>query len=109
MVASGRFLTGGSLMKKFLAMSAVVFTVAGLAACNTPGERAVGGALIGGAAGAAIGGIATGRGSGALIGGAIGAAGGAIVGASTAPQAQCPPRAPYLRYDPYGNAFCSTR
>ena len=97
-------------MKKIISLSAIVIMAAGLSACNTPGERAVGGALIGGAAGAAIGGLATGRGSGALVGGAIGAAGGAIVGASTAPQGNgCPPQAPYLRYDAYGQAFCSRR
>ena len=61
-----------------------------IAACNTPGERAVGGAAIGGLAGAAIGGAATGRGSGALAGAAIGAAGGAVVGAATAPATAAP-------------------
>jgi osmotically inducible lipoprotein OsmB len=97
-------------MKKFIAIAAVIVTAAGLSACNSPGERAVGGALIGGAAGALVGGAVTGRGRGALVGGAIGAAGGAIVGASTAPQGNgCPPQAPYLRYDAYGQAFCSRR
>ncbi len=96
-------------MKKFFAIAAVALTVGGLSACNTPGDRAVGGALIGGAAGAAIGGLATGRAGGALVGGAIGAAGGAMVGAATAPAASCPDRAPYIRYDRYGNAFCSSR
>jgi osmotically inducible lipoprotein OsmB len=97
-------------MKKFISLAAVLIVAAGLSACNSPGERAVGGALIGGAAGALIGGAVTGRGRGALVGGAIGAAGGAIVGASSAPQGNgCPPRAPYLRYDAYGDAFCSPR
>jgi osmotically inducible lipoprotein OsmB len=96
-------------MKKLISLSAILIMAGGLAACNSPGERAVGGALIGGAAGAAIGGLATGRGSGALVGGAIGAVAGGVVGASTAPQAQCPGRAPYLRYDAYGNPFCSPR
>ncbi|MFM9975481.1 MAG: hypothetical protein ACKVON_13020 [Beijerinckiaceae bacterium] len=97
-------------MKKFLTMAAVALTVGGLAACNTPGERAVGGGLIGGAAGAAIGGLATGRAGGAIAGGIIGAAGGAIVGAATAPsQPECPPRAPVLRQDRNGNLFCSAR
>lgn len=68
-------------MKKFLAVSALALSVA---ACNTPGERAAGGALLGGATGAAIGAAATGTGGGALAGAAIGAAGGAIVGAGTA-------------------------
>jgi osmotically inducible lipoprotein OsmB len=101
---------GRWFMKKFFVMAAVALTVGGLAACNTPGERAAGGALIGGAAGAAIGGLATGRVGGALVGGVVGAAGGAIVGAATAPaQASCPPQAPYVRYDAYGNPFCSRR
>jgi hypothetical protein len=69
-------------MKKLLAVTFVALTVT---ACNTPGERAVGGAAIGGLAGAAIGGAATGRAGGAVAGAAIGAAGGAIVGAATAP------------------------
>lgn len=59
-----------------------------LTACNTPQDRAVGGALIGGAAGAVIGGAATGDVGGALVGGAIGAAGGAVVGAATAPRCE---------------------
>ena len=72
-------------------------------ACNTPGERAGGGAIIGGLAGAAVGGAATGRTSGALAGAAIGAAGGAIVGAATAPRSPCP----YGTYrDRFGNLYC---
>ena len=56
----------------------------GLGACTDPydpGQRAVGGGLLGAGAGAAIGGLAGGgRGAaiGALSGGALGAAGGAI-------------------------------
>jgi osmotically inducible lipoprotein OsmB len=61
-----------------------------MAACTTPGERAAGGAVIGGVTGAAVGGAATGRTSGALAGAAVGAAGGAIVGASTARAAHVP-------------------
>ncbi|MGL4727259.1 MAG: YMGG-like glycine zipper-containing protein [Bosea sp. (in: a-proteobacteria)] len=91
-------------MKTFITLAAVAALGFGLTACNTPGERAVGGALIGGAAGAAIGGLATGRTRGALVGAGIGAAGGAIVGASTAP-AQNP--CPYGTYrDAYGNIYC---
>jgi hypothetical protein len=86
-------------MKKFLALAVVGLS---LTACNSPGERAVGGAAIGGLAGAAIGGLATGRTSGALAGAAIGAAGGAIVGAATTPTAsgRCP-RGTYLASDGY--------
>lgn len=54
----------------------------GLSACDpyNPGQRAVGGGLLGAGAGAAIGGIAgggRGAGIGALAGGALGAVGGA--------------------------------
>ena len=72
-----------------------------LSACYSPGERAAGGALIGGATGAAIGAAASGgRIGGTLAGAAIGAAGGAIVGAGTAP-------CPYGTYtDYYGNIYC---
>lgn len=68
-------------MKKLLAIGLLTI---GLAACQSPGERAVGGAAIGGLAGAAIGGAATGTGGGALAGAALGAGAGAIVGAGTA-------------------------
>lgn len=84
-----------------------IAAVAGLAAlslgaCNTPEDRALGGAGLGALTGAAIGAAATGRASGALAGAAIGGAGGAIVGASTAP------RCPYGTYrDAYGNVYCS--
>ena len=67
-----------------------------MAGCTNPydpGQRAVGGGLIGGAGGAAIGGLA-GGGTGALIGGGLGAAGGAIAGAATTPQPP-PPRYGY--------------
>jgi len=73
-------------MKKFIIAAAAGLMALSTAACNTPGERAIGGAAIGGLAGAAIGGVATGRTSGALAGAAIGAAGGAVVGAATAPE-----------------------
>jgi surface antigen len=86
-------------MKKLICASVIALTVA---ACNTPGERAAGGALIGGATGAAIGGLATGRAGGAVAGGLIGAAGGAIIGAATARE-QCP----YGYYrDRRGNYYC---
>jgi hypothetical protein len=90
-------------MKKLVTLGVIGALGFGLVACNTPGERAVGGALIGGAAGAAVGGLATGRASGALVGAGIGAAGGAIVGAATTPQNPCP----YGTYrDAYGNIYC---
>jgi hypothetical protein len=57
-----------------------------------PGQRAVGGGLIGAGTGAAIGGLA-GGGSGAAAGALIGGAVGAIGGAATTPTP--PPPAPY--------------
>jgi osmotically inducible lipoprotein OsmB len=92
-------------MRKFLGVTAIVLTMSGLAACNTPGERAAGGAVLGGAAGAAIGGLATGRAGGAIAGGIIGAAGGAIVGAATAP---CPEGYVVVR-NRYGEEACARR
>jgi hypothetical protein len=87
-------------MKKIITAIAAGALTLSMAACNTPGERAVGGAAVGGLAGAAIGGAAT----GALAGAAIGAAGGAVVGAATAPRG---PACPYGTYqDMYGNIYC---
>ena len=66
----------------------------GLTACTNPydpGQRAVGGALIGAGTGAAIGGIA-GGGHGAAVGALAGGAVGAATGAVTTPT---PPPAPY--------------
>lgn len=78
-------------MKKILSLVAAGAMTLSVAACNTPQDRAVGGAVIGGLAGAAIGGAATGRAGGALAGAAVGAAGGAIIGAATAPGPEvCP-------------------
>ncbi len=81
----------------FLVPCATVLAVGlGLSACTDPydpGQRAVGGGLLGAGAGAAIGGLAGGgRGAaaGALIGGAVGAVG----GAATTPQPP-PPRSYY--------------
>ncbi|MCG7394732.1 hypothetical protein MHY87_17640 [Microvirga sp. ACRRW] len=90
-------------MKKTLTFIAAAALTLSMTACETPGERALGGAALGGVAGAAIGGAATGRGSGALAGAAIGAAGGAIVGGATAPRSPCP----YGTYrDSAGNLYC---
>lgn len=88
-------------MKKLMSISAIAIVLGGLAACNTPQDRAVGGGLLGAAAGAAIGAAATGRASGALAGAAIGGVGGAVVGAATAPR-EC---ARWGR-DYYGNTVC---
>jgi osmotically inducible lipoprotein OsmB len=102
----------------FAIPAAIVAVGLSLTACNSPGERAVGGALIGGGSGALIGGAFGGR-RGALAGAGIGAAGGAIIGATTAPQPvyaapayeepvyRPRPRCPYGVYqDEYGNLYC---
>jgi len=87
-------------MKKIIVLAATGALTLSTAACYTPGERAAGGAAIGGLTGAAIGAAATGRPGGALAGAAIGAAGGAVVGAATAP-------CPYGAYrDRFGNVRC---
>jgi hypothetical protein len=73
--------------KKTLTLAALGLAL-GLTACtdpNNPGQRAVGGGLIGGAAGAGIGALA-GGGKGALIGGVAGTAVGAGTGYLTTPQ-----------------------
>jgi hypothetical protein len=91
-------------MKKVLSVVAAGAMALSVAACNTPGERAAGGAVIGGLAGATIGGAATGRAGGALAGAAIGAAGGAIVGAATAPPPSVCPYGTYIGRD--GLYYC---
>jgi hypothetical protein len=75
------------IQKKALTLAALGLAL-GLGACTDPydpGQRAVGGGLIGGAGGAALGG-ALGGGTGALIGGLSGAAVGAGTGYITTPQ-----------------------
>lgn len=90
-------------MKKVIALTVALGSALALAGCNTPGERAAGGAVIGGVGGALVGAaVSGGRVGPTLAGAAIGATGGALVGASTAPVRQC---ARY-RYDYYGNAVC---
>ncbi|MEO8715867.1 MAG: glycine zipper domain-containing protein [Acetobacteraceae bacterium] len=75
---------------RLLAPAAAIMAVLSLSACTDPydpGQRALGGGLLGAGAGAAIGGVA-GGGSGAAIGALVGGAGGALVGAATTPQPQ---------------------
>jgi hypothetical protein len=89
----GRVRESEGIMRKTL----ILLSLVGLAACSNPydpGQRALGGGLLGGAGGAAIGGLA-GGGKGALIGGGVGAAGGALAGATTTPE---PPPPSYYRY-----------
>jgi hypothetical protein len=86
---------GHFAMKRFIAPCALLVGMGlSVAACTDPydpGQRAVGGGLLGAGAGAAIGGLA-GGGSGALAGGLIGGAVGAAGGAATTPQRPPPPR-----------------
>jgi osmotically inducible lipoprotein OsmB len=85
-------------MKKVMTAVTLVLTL-GVGACNTPGERAVGGGLLGAGAGALVGG-ALGGGRGAAVGAVVGGATGAVAGAATAP-------CPYGTYrDVYGNVYC---
>ncbi len=84
-------------MKKIFALAVVGLT---LGACNTPGERAVGGALIGGGAGALLGGAVAGS-RGVAAGAAIGAVSGAVIGAATTPTRGRCPRGTYLASDGY--------
>jgi hypothetical protein len=91
------------IMRKMAGLSLALLMAVPLAGCGTTrDDRAVNGALLGGATGAVVGGLATGRAGGALAGGAIGAAAGAIIGAETAPQRRC------VRwgYDYDGNRIC---
>jgi hypothetical protein len=74
------------IRKTFLA-TALVLAALPLYGCYTPGERALGGGIIGGLGGAGIGALASGGLAGpTLATAAIGAAGGALVGAATAPR-----------------------
>lgn len=84
-------------MKAAIIIGALALALAGCSEYSRS-DRAVGGALIGGGAGAAIGGLAAGSGTGALVGGLIGAGTGAIIGAETTPK-NCWAR------DRNGNAF----
>ena len=76
------------MTKAFVAPGGIALALAlSLAACTNPydpGQRALGGGLIGAGAGAAIG-AATGGGTGAAIGAASGGVLGAITGAATTP------------------------
>ena len=69
-------------MRRVLRTSAVVAALLGLAVCSnpySPGQRALGGGLIGAGGGAAVAGLTGGDpATGALLGGAIGAVGCAI-------------------------------
>jgi hypothetical protein len=73
-------------MKKLLILAAVLASALPLYGCYSPGERAAGGAVIGGLGGAAIGAAVSGGLAGpAIVGAALGAGSGALIGAATAP------------------------
>lgn len=73
--------------KKALVFATLLAASAPLSGCYTPGERALGGGIIGGLGGAGIGALASGGLAGpTLASAAVGAAGGAIIGAATAPR-----------------------
>jgi len=71
--------------------AALALTAAGCSNPYDPGQRAIGGGLMGAAGGAALGGLA-GGGQGAALGALLGGAGGAAVGAATTPTPPPPPR-----------------
>jgi hypothetical protein len=93
---SRRLFKKEKMMKRSIAPGFVAAAlVLGLAGCTNPydpGQRAVGGGLLGAGAGAAIGG-AVGGGHGAALGAAIGGASGAVTGAATTPPPPPPPGA----------------
>jgi hypothetical protein len=93
---SRRALRKEVMMKRLITPGIVaVALVLGLAGCTNPydpGQRAVGGGLLGAGAGAAIGG-AVGGGPGAALGAAVGGATGAVTGAATTPPPPPPPGA----------------
>lgn len=107
-------------MKKLLFLSLAAAAALSVAGCNTPqGQNAAGGAVVGGATGALLGGALTNRPSGAIVGGIAGAATGAMIGSAATPPGPGPgpgyyppgPPPPPARcaewyYDYYGNRVC---
>ena len=74
-------------MRKLFIIGAAALALGG---CQTvQQERALTGAVIGGATGAVVGGLASGSSRGAVAGGVIGAAAGGIIGAATTPRGPC--------------------
>jgi hypothetical protein len=76
------------MLRSVTAIATALTMTMALSACTDPydpGQRAVGGGLLGAGAGAAIGGLA-GGGSGAAAGALIGGAAGAIGGVATTPR-----------------------
>jgi hypothetical protein len=100
-------LRGNEVMRLIAPGVVAAGLVLALTACTNPydpGQRAVGGGLLGAGAGAAIGG-AVGGGHGAALGAAIGGATGAVTGAATTPPPPPPPSGYGYGYEPgYGYA-----
>jgi hypothetical protein len=89
------------LLKPAAAGLGLALALSGCTNPYDPGQRAIGGGLIGAGTGAAIGGLAGGgRGAaaGALIGGAVGAVGGAVTTPPPPPYGAYPPPAPASSY-----------
>lgn len=73
-------------VKRAVVLATLLAASLPLYGCYTPGERALGGGMIGGLGGAGIGALASGGMAGpTLAAAAVGAAGGALIGAATAP------------------------
>lgn len=90
-------------MKKIVLLMASITAAASLTGCYSPGERAAGGAVMGGLTGATIGALASGgRAGGTLAGAAVGAAAGSVIGATTARPRACA----QWDYDFYGQPVC---
>ena len=96
------------MQRSVAAIAAALGMTLAVSACTDPydpGQRAVGGGLLGAGAGAAIGGLAGGgRGAaaGALIGGAAGAIGGAATTPRPPPPAYASPPPGYYQAPPPG-------
>jgi hypothetical protein len=82
-------------MNKLLLVSVVALSMAG---CSMS-QRETNGALIGGATGAVVGGVASHSWGGAAVGGAVGAVAGAVIANATAPHRHC-------WYNHYGHWVC---
>lgn len=88
-----------------IAATALLLSLTACADTYNPGQRAAGGALIGGGTGAALGGL-LGGGQGALLGGLFGGGAGALTGYATTPQYQNYGHQHYGQY--YGGGYSST-
>lgn len=104
-------------MKKLIFLSLAMATALSVVGCDTPqGQNAAGGAVIGGATGALLGGALSNSAGGAIVGGIAGAATGAMIGSAATPPGPGyyppgPPPPPPGRcaewyYDYYGNRVC---